>query len=108
MARLKGDEASQFSAPRLWSLVARQHLLNMISSYAHSMDNERIREICLARPHTAETQNWEQVLVYWVGEREIGGKFFAMTYVDNAGDVILIWSHLEFLSKGGSWKNRVK
>jgi predicted DNA-binding protein (MmcQ/YjbR family) len=46
------------------------------------MDNERIREICLALPHTAETLNWGQVLVYWVGEREIGGKMFAMTNVD--------------------------
>jgi predicted DNA-binding protein (MmcQ/YjbR family) len=54
-----------------------------------SMDNERIREICLALPHTAETLNWGQVLVYWVGEREIGGKSFAMTNVDNAGDVVL-------------------
>src|ERR1035438_6465967 len=53
------------------------------------MDNERIREICLALPHTAETLNWGQVLVYWVGDREIGGKTFAMTNVDNAGDVVL-------------------
>jgi predicted DNA-binding protein (MmcQ/YjbR family) len=53
------------------------------------MDNERIREICLALPHTAETLNWEQVLVYWVGEREIGGKMFALTNVDGMGDVVL-------------------
>jgi hypothetical protein len=33
---------------------------------------------------------------------------FATTNVDDAGDVFLLWSHLEFLSKGGSWKNRVK
>jgi predicted DNA-binding protein (MmcQ/YjbR family) len=46
------------------------------------MDNERIREFCLALPHTAETLNWGQVLVYWVGEREIGGKMFAMTNAD--------------------------
>jgi predicted DNA-binding protein (MmcQ/YjbR family) len=53
------------------------------------MDIERIREICLALPHTAETFNWGQVLVYWVGEREIGGKSFAMTNIDKAGDVVL-------------------
>jgi predicted DNA-binding protein (MmcQ/YjbR family) len=53
------------------------------------MDNERIREICLALPYTAETLNWGQVLVYWVGDREIGGKTFAMTNVDNVGDVAL-------------------
>jgi predicted DNA-binding protein (MmcQ/YjbR family) len=53
------------------------------------MDNERIREICLALPNTAETLNWEQVLVYWVGEREIGGKMFALTNADGMGDVVL-------------------
>jgi predicted DNA-binding protein (MmcQ/YjbR family) len=53
------------------------------------MDNERIREICLALPHTAETLNWGHVLVYWVGEREIGGKSFAMTNADGMGDVVL-------------------
>jgi predicted DNA-binding protein (MmcQ/YjbR family) len=59
------------------------------SHYTRLMDNERIREICLALAHARETLNWEQVLVYWVGDREIGGKSFAMTNVDNAGDVVL-------------------
>ena len=49
------------------------------------MDNEHIRSICLALPHTAETLNWGQVLVYWVGEREIGGKMFAITDLDGIG-----------------------
>ena|SRR5271157_2524409 len=53
------------------------------------MDNERIREICLALPYTKETLNWEQVLVYWVGDREIGGKMFALTNADGMGDVVL-------------------
>ena len=53
------------------------------------MDNERIRAICLALPHAAETLNWGQVLVYWVGDREIGGKMFALTNADGAGDVVL-------------------
>jgi predicted DNA-binding protein (MmcQ/YjbR family) len=46
------------------------------------MDNERIREICLALPNTAETLNWGHVLVYWVGDRAIGGKMFALTNAD--------------------------
>jgi hypothetical protein len=46
------------------------------------VDNERIREICLALPHTAETLNWGHVLVYWVGDRAIGGKMFALTNAD--------------------------
>ena len=53
------------------------------------MDNERIRAICLALPHTVETLNWGQVLVYWVGDRDLGGKSFAMTNADGMGDVVL-------------------
>jgi predicted DNA-binding protein (MmcQ/YjbR family) len=53
------------------------------------MDNERIREICLKLPHAAETLNWGHHLVYWVGEREIGGKMFAMTDLDGAGGFVL-------------------
>ena len=57
--------------------------------YTFAMDNERIRAICLGLPHTAETLNWGEVLVYWVGDREIGGKMFALTNIDGMGDVVL-------------------
>ena len=53
------------------------------------MDNERIRDICMALPHARETLNWGQVLVYWVGDREIGGKMFALTNADGGEDVVL-------------------
>ncbi len=53
------------------------------------MDNERIRAICFELPHVTETLNWGEVLVYWVGDREIGGKMFALTNVDGMGDVVL-------------------
>jgi predicted DNA-binding protein (MmcQ/YjbR family) len=56
------------------------------------MDNECIREICLALPHAAETLNWGHHLVYWVGYREIGGKMFAMTDLDGTGSGVL-WFH---------------
>jgi predicted DNA-binding protein (MmcQ/YjbR family) len=56
------------------------------------MDNERIREICLALPHVVETLNWGHRLVYWVGEREIGGKMFATTDVEGTGTGVL-WFH---------------
>lgn len=56
------------------------------------MDNERIREICLTLPHAAETLNWGHHLVYWVGDREIGGKMFAMTDLDGSG-VGVLWFH---------------
>jgi len=49
------------------------------------MDNERIRAICLALPHVTETLNWGHHLVYWAGDRDIGGKMFAMTDADGTG-----------------------
>jgi predicted DNA-binding protein (MmcQ/YjbR family) len=56
------------------------------------MDNERIREICMGLPHVAETMNWGHHLVYWVGDRDIGGKMFAMTDLDGTGTGVL-WFH---------------
>jgi predicted DNA-binding protein (MmcQ/YjbR family) len=56
------------------------------------MDNERIRSICVAMPHVVETLNWGHHLVYFVGDREIGGKMFAMTDVDGTGFGVL-WFH---------------
>jgi len=56
------------------------------------MDNERIRKICLALPHVSETVNWGHHLVYWVGDRDIGGKMFAMTDLDGSGTGVL-WFH---------------
>ncbi len=56
------------------------------------MDNERIREICMGMPHVAETLNWGHHLVYWAGDRDIGGKMFAMTDLDGTGFGVL-WFH---------------
>ena len=56
------------------------------------MDNERIREICLALPHVTETLNWGHHLVYWAGDRDIGGKMFAMTDVEGIG-IGVLWFH---------------
>jgi len=56
------------------------------------MDNERIGAICLALPHVVETVNWGHHLVYFVGDRDIGGKMFAMTDLDGTGTGVL-WFH---------------
>ncbi len=56
------------------------------------MDNESIRAICLALPYADETVNWGHHLVYWVGDRDIGGKMFAMTDLDGTGFGVL-WFH---------------
>jgi predicted DNA-binding protein (MmcQ/YjbR family) len=53
------------------------------------MDNERIREICMALPHVCETVNWGHHLVYWAGDRDIGGKMFASTDLDGSGEGVL-------------------
>ncbi len=56
------------------------------------MENERIRELCLGLPHVVETVNWGHHLVYFVGDRDIGGKMFAMTDLDGTGTGVL-WFH---------------
>ena len=56
------------------------------------MDNERIRDICMALPHVTETLNWGHHLVYFVGDKDIGGKMFAMTDLDGTGTGVL-WFH---------------
>jgi predicted DNA-binding protein (MmcQ/YjbR family) len=53
------------------------------------MDNERIREICLALPHVTETVNWGHHLVYWSCDKSIGGKMFAMTDLDGSGTGVI-------------------
>jgi predicted DNA-binding protein (MmcQ/YjbR family) len=53
------------------------------------MDNERIREFCLALPHVTESVNWGHHLVFWVGDKAIGGKMFALTDLDGTGDGVL-------------------
>jgi predicted DNA-binding protein (MmcQ/YjbR family) len=53
------------------------------------MDNERIREICMAMPHVCETVNWGHHLVYWAGDRDIGGRMFASTDLDGSGVGVL-------------------
>jgi predicted DNA-binding protein (MmcQ/YjbR family) len=42
------------------------------------MDAERAREFLLALPHVVETQQWGDNLVFWVGDKAIGGKMFAL------------------------------
>jgi predicted DNA-binding protein (MmcQ/YjbR family) len=56
------------------------------------MDNERIREFCLALPHVTESINWGHHLVFWVGDKAIGGKMFALIHLDDAGTGV-VWFH---------------
>jgi len=42
------------------------------------MDIERARAFLLSLPHVVETQQWGDNLVFWVGDKRIGGKMFAL------------------------------
>ena len=42
------------------------------------MDVERARGFLLSLPHVVETQQWGDNLVFWVGDKRIGGKMFAL------------------------------
>ncbi|HUA97608.1 MAG TPA: MmcQ/YjbR family DNA-binding protein [Terracidiphilus sp.] len=53
------------------------------------MDNEGVRDFCLGLPHVTETVNWGHHLVFWAGDRDIGGKMFAMTDLDSSGMGVL-------------------
>lgn len=49
------------------------------------MDVERARAFLLSLPHAVETMQWGDNLVYWVGDKAIGGKMFAL--IDLGGGV---------------------
>ena len=53
------------------------------------MDAERLREFLLKLPHVEETMQWGENLVFWVGDKAIGGKMFALANLDNDGRGVL-------------------
>jgi predicted DNA-binding protein (MmcQ/YjbR family) len=46
------------------------------------MDAERLRAYLLALPHVVETMQWGANLVFWTGDKAIGGKMFALINLD--------------------------
>jgi predicted DNA-binding protein (MmcQ/YjbR family) len=50
------------------------------------MDAERLRAFLLTLPNVVETQQWGNNLVYWVGDKAIGGKMFALMNLDTLGE----------------------
>ena len=50
------------------------------------MDAERLRAYLLGLPHVAETMQWGANLVFWVGDKAIGGKMFALVNLDEPAD----------------------
>jgi predicted DNA-binding protein (MmcQ/YjbR family) len=46
------------------------------------MDAERARAFVMTLPHAVETHQWGDNLVFWVGDKAIGGKMFALVNLD--------------------------
>jgi predicted DNA-binding protein (MmcQ/YjbR family) len=46
------------------------------------MDAERIRAFLLTLPHVVDTMQWGANLVFWIGDKAIGGKMFALVNLD--------------------------
>ena len=49
------------------------------------MDAERAREFLLTLPHVCETKQWGENLVFWTGDKVIGGKMFCLLNLDPGG-----------------------
>jgi predicted DNA-binding protein (MmcQ/YjbR family) len=56
------------------------------------MDAERIRAFLLTLPHVAETMQWGDNLVFWVGDKAIGGKMFALMNLETDGRGVLSYA----------------
>jgi len=53
------------------------------------MDPELIRSFLLGLPHVAETMQWGANLVFWAGDKAIGGKMFALANLDTDGRAVI-------------------
>ncbi|MHB1959713.1 MAG: MmcQ/YjbR family DNA-binding protein [Acidobacteriaceae bacterium] len=53
------------------------------------MDAEQVREFLLRLPHVEETMQWGANLVFWVGDKAIGGKMFALVNLDQDGKAVI-------------------
>jgi predicted DNA-binding protein (MmcQ/YjbR family) len=56
------------------------------------MDAERIRAYILTLPHAVETMQWGANLVFWVGDKAIGGKMFALVNLDGDGMAVISYA----------------
>ena len=53
------------------------------------MDADRLREYLLRLPHVVETMQWGPNLVFWVGDKALGGKMFALLNLDDDQKAVL-------------------
>jgi predicted DNA-binding protein (MmcQ/YjbR family) len=55
------------------------------------MDAERAREFLLTLPHTLETAQWGG-LVFWTGDKAIGGKMFALVNLEPGDHAVVMYA----------------
>jgi len=53
------------------------------------MNVESLRAFLLSLPHVTETMQWGDNLVFWVGDKAIGGKMFALANLSGSGHGVL-------------------
>jgi predicted DNA-binding protein (MmcQ/YjbR family) len=53
------------------------------------MNVESLRKFLLSLPHVEETMQWGDNLVFWVGDKAIGGKMFALANLDRDNKGVL-------------------
>jgi predicted DNA-binding protein (MmcQ/YjbR family) len=56
------------------------------------MDVERARAFLLTLPHAVETMQWGDNLVFWVGDKAIGGKMFCLLNLDAGEHGVMSYS----------------
>jgi len=60
------------------------------------VDAERLRAFLLKLPHVVETRQWGNNLVFWVGDKAVGGKMFALVNLDDPGGTRLARTAFSF------------
>ena len=53
------------------------------------MNVERARAFLLSLPHAVETMQWGDNLVFWVGDKAVGGKMFTLINLDASGGPVV-------------------
>lgn len=56
------------------------------------MNIDSLREFLKSLPHVEETMQWGDNLVFWVGDKAIGGKMFALANLGHEGRGVLSFS----------------
>lgn len=56
------------------------------------MNIDSLREFLLSLPHVEETMQWGDNLVFWAGDKAIGGKMFALANLSRDSNGVLSFS----------------